>query len=54
MTTASEAIERLLNTPSKRPTKIEAQRILRRSGILDKNNKITPGYKDIVKKAENK
>ena len=48
MTAAMTAIEKVINTSSKKPTKSEAEQILRSCGILDRKNNIKGAYKKIL------
>ena len=48
-----EAIQKVLNSPSKKYTKEEAVEMLQRLGVLDQNGKVTPEYEHIfVRKKE--
>ena len=48
----SAKIDKIIETPSKKPTKQEAMKVLRSCGILNRNNGVKAAYKDIlVKKA---
>lgn len=45
-------INRIIESPSKKPTKQEAMKTLRSCGILDKNNKLKPVFKGILIKKD--
>ena len=47
MASVSNKINRIIRTPSKKPTKSEAAQMLRSCGVLDQNNKVRPEYKKI-------
>ena len=47
MVSVSMKINRIIKTPSKKPTKAEAAQMLRSYGVLDQNNRVKPEYKKI-------
>lgn len=48
MVAVSSTIDKIIETPTKKPSKKEAEKVLRSCGIFDKNNKIRPAYKKII------
>ena len=48
MTDTSLAIERVINAPQRKYTKQEAQDMLRRYGVLTKNNTVSKAYREII------
>ena len=42
------AIDNIINTPAKTPTREEAREALKACGILDKNGNIAERYKNII------
>lgn len=53
MVVIAQKIKEVIDAPEKEFNKKEAISILRYCGILDKNNNITPKFKDIVVRKEN-
>ena len=48
MVAALLTIDKIIKTPTKKPTKEEATKILRSCGILDNKNNIKSAYKKII------
>jgi len=48
MVAALSTIDKIIETPTKKPTKEEATKILRSCGILDNKNNIKSAYKKII------
>lgn len=48
MVAVISTIDRIIETPSTKPTKEEAEKILRSCGILDRNNNIKPAYRQML------
>jgi len=48
MAAMSVAIERVIATSSKTPSKAEASKVLQSCGIFDHKNNVTPAYKAIL------
>ena len=49
-----QAIERIINSPSKKPTREQAQKTLQACGIMDENFKVKPAYRTILVYSEKK
>lgn len=50
MVAIAAEINKIIESPSKKPTKQEAEKILRSCGILNKNNGLKTEYKEILTK----
>lgn len=50
MVAISAEIDKIIESPSKMPTKQEAMKILRSCGILNKNNGLKTEYREILTK----
>lgn len=48
----STQINQIIESPSKKSTKQEAVKMLRSCGILNKNNKLNPAYKEILRRED--
>lgn len=48
MVAISAEINKIIESPSKKPTKAEAMKMLRACGILNKNNGVKTAYKEIL------
>lgn len=53
MVAALLTIDKIIETPTKKPTKEEAKKILRSCGILDNKNNIKSAYKKIITEGSN-
>ena len=53
MVAALSTIDKIIETPTKKPTKKEAAKILRSCGILNNKNNIKPAYKKIITEGSN-
>lgn len=54
MVAALLTIDKIIEAPTKKPSKEEAAKILRSCGILDENNNIKPEFKEILTEGNNK
>lgn len=50
MVAIAAEIDKIIESPSKKPTKQEAMKMLRSCGILNKNNGIKTEYREILTK----
>lgn len=50
MVTAMLAIESIIESPTKKPSKADAAKMLRSCGILDENDNLYPAFKNLLVK----
>ena len=48
MTQVSAKINKIINARTAKPSRVEAQKILRACGVLDRNNKVKSEYRGII------